>query len=193
LVFDRHRAKTKGKKSMKSKCTWIIAFLVATSAMAGSQPFQLSLTPDIAIVDRSDRVNGVTLNIWGENPQTALALGFVNGSVGDSAGFSWAYVLNYADNYSGVQWAIANYNRGNFLGWQSALVNYTDASMRGLQTGAVNYAGNLSGLQLGLLNYADAVKAGVQIGLINLIPQNEWFSELPQALAPGMLFVNWRF
>jgi len=34
---------------------------------------------------------------------------------------------------------------------------------------------------------------GVQIGLVNLIPPNEWFTGLPNELAPGMIVVNWRF
>jgi hypothetical protein len=57
----------------------------------------------------------------------------------------------------------------------------------------VNYGGNLTGLQLGLINYAATAKTGVQIGLVNLIPKNEWFSELPDELAPGMVLINWRF
>lgn len=37
------------------------------------------------------------------------------------------------------------------------------------------------------------VDKGVQIGVINLMPKNEWFSELPEELAPGMIFINWHF
>jgi len=36
-------------------------------------------------------------------------------------------------------------------------------------------------------------ETGVQIGLVNLIPQNKWFTELPDELAPGMVLINWRF
>ena len=36
-------------------------------------------------------------------------------------------------------------------------------------------------------------KTGVQIGLVNLIPSNAWFKNLPNQLAPGMIFVNWQF
>lgn len=173
--------------------TILACIMVATGAMAGSKPLQLSLTPDIAIYDRTERIEGLCLSLWGENPQTALALGFVNGSTGQSAGVSWAFILNYADSYKGIQWALVNYTKGDFLGWQAGLVNYTDGLMKGLQTGTVNYAGKLTGLQLGLVNYAATAETGVQIGLVNLIPQNEWFSKLPNELAPGMIFVNWRF
>ncbi len=164
-----------------------------SSNLGAAEPIQLSLTPDAAIHDRTTRIEGLSLGLWSENPQSALTLGIVNGSTGDSLGFSWAFLLNYADNYKGVQWAPINYNKGDFLGWQSGLVNYSEQGTRGLQTGLVNYSGRLFGLQLGFLNYARSVDKGVQIGLINLMPENEWFSGLPEQLAPGMVFVNWRF
>ena len=167
--------------------------LVATGVMAGSKPIQLSLTPDIAIFDRTETIEGLTIGIWSENPQTALALGIVNGSTGQSAGLSWAFILNYADSYKGVQWGLINYTEMDFLGWQGGLVNYTKGSMKGLQTGVVNYAGNLTGLQLGLVNYAATAESGVQIGLVNIIPENQWFTGLPNELAPGMIIVNWHF
>jgi hypothetical protein len=167
--------------------------LVASAVMAGNPPLQLSLTPDIALYDRSETIEGVTLGIWSENQQRALALGIVNGSSGESAGVSLALLLNYADNYKGIQWAPVNYTGGDFLGWQSGLVNYTGGTMKGLQTGIVNCADRLTGLQLGLVNYAQTARTGVQIGLINLIPENRWFSGLPDELAPGMILINWRF
>lgn len=177
---------------MKKLLTVLMGVMVVSGVMAGSKPIQLSLTPEIAIFDRSERIEGLCLSIWGENPQSALALGLVNGSTGRSAGFSLS-LLNYADSYKGIQWAAINYTKGDFLGWQSGLVNYTHGQMKGLQGGVVNYAGHLTGLQLGLVNYAASATTGVQIGLVNLIPQNEWFGGLPNELAPGMVLVNWRF
>ena len=163
---------------MKKILALLSVTLMATGGLA-ARPIQLSLTPEIALYDRSETIEGLTLNVWGENPQTGLALGIVNGSTGRSAGLSWALILNYAEDYTGVQWAIANYTKGDFLGWQG---------------GGVNYAGKLTGLQLGFVNYAQAAASGVQIGLVNIIPENTaWFSELPKAVAPGMIFVNWRF
>jgi hypothetical protein len=170
-----------------------LAMVLMTASVLAVQPIQLSLTPDIALFDRTERIEGLTLSLWGENPQTALALGIVNGSTGQSAGLSWAFLLNYADDYKGVQWAPVNYTKGDFLGWQAGFVNYTGGAMKGLQTGTVNYAGRLTGLQLGLVNYAETAENGVQIGLINIIPENRWFTGLPNELAPGMIFVNWRF
>jgi len=156
----------------------IILCFVATSAFAeDSKPFQASLVPEVAIHSRDTRINGFTLNIWGENPQSAFALGFVNGSTGDSKGFSWGLV-NYAQNYTGVEWAWVNWASEHFTGWQN---------------GIFNYAGKLTGLQLGWVNFAKSAQSGVQIGLVNIIDENQWFKGFPQELAKGMVFVNWRF
>ena len=178
---------------MKKILTVLGVVLVASGVMAGGKPLQVSITPDAALFDRSETIEGLCISLWGENPQSALALGFVNGSTGRSAGLSLALILNYADNYKGLQWAPVNYTKGDFLGWQAGFVNYTEGLMKGLQTGAVNYAGRLTGLQLGVINYAATAETGVQLGLVNLIPQNEWFSGLPDELAPGMVIINWRF
>lgn len=170
----------------------LITVLVSVEAMA-AKPFNLSLTPDIAIYDRSQRIEGLCLSVWGENPQTAIALGIANGSTGDSAGFSWGWALNYADDYKGIQWAAINYNKDEFLGWQSGFVNYAGGRMMGFQSGIVNYSQRLKGLQLGFVNFTETADAGVQIGLVNFIPENRWFKDLPDGLAPGMIFINWRF
>ncbi|ABC78273.1 LA_2272 family surface repeat-containing protein [Syntrophus aciditrophicus] len=180
------------KKIIFITCLGII-MAVASMAMAESKPIQLSLTPDIAVFDRDTEIRGLTLGIWGENPQTALAIGIVNGSKGNSAGLSFGFLLNYAESYKGVQWAPVNYTKKSFLGWQSGIVNYAEGSVKGLQTGAVNYSDHLTGVQFGFVNYAAKATTGVQIGLINLIPQNQWFTRFPDELAPGMVFVNWRF
>ena len=186
---------------MKILTAIVGAALLTTGVFAQSKPFQASLTPDVALYDRSTRIEGLSLSIWGENPQTSLAIGLVNGSTGHSAGVSLALLVNYADSYTGLQWGFVNYTKGDFVGWQGGFlfgiavsaVNYTGGSMKGLQTGVVNYAGKLTGLQFGLLNYAASAETGVQIGLVNLMPENRWFSGLPGELAPGFPFVNWRF
>ena len=178
---------------MKKLLMVLVGGVLASGALVASEPIQLSLTPDIAIFSRTERIEGLALSIWGENPQAALALGIVNGSTGRSAGLSLSWILNYADSYKGVQWALINYTKEDFLGWQGGFVNYTDGTMKGFQSGFVNYAGRLTGLQLGFVNYAETAETGVQIGLVNLIPSNAWFSGLPDQLAPGMIIVNWRF
>ena len=163
---------------MKKILIAILLCLVATSAFAeDSKPFQASLVPEVAIHSRDTHIKGFLLNIWGENPQSGFALGFVNGSTGDSAGFSWGLV-NYADNYTGVEWGWVNVTSGHFTGWQSGLFNY---------------AGTLTGLQWGWVNFAKSAQSGVQIGLVNIIQDNQWFTGFPKELAKGMVFVNWRF
>jgi len=177
------------------------AVLAAGAAWAQSESFQASLTPDHAIHDRTTRIEGMTLSIWGENPQSAFSLGFVNGATGQSSGLSLG-LLNYADTYSGAQWSIINITHGDVSGWQGgfafgllgSVMNYTGGHMRGLQTGLINMSGNLSGLQVGLVNYSQRVDSGLQIGLINLIAETEgWFENFPHEVAPGMVLANWRF
>lgn len=172
------------------KLLTVLAGVIGMSSVMASEPIQLSLTPDVAIYGRSERIEGLALSIWGENPQSAFALGFVNGSTGTSAGLSLG-LLNYADDYTGFQWAVVNYTKGDFLGWQLSFVNYTGGLMKGLQSGFVNCAGKLTGLQFGFVNYAETAETGVQIGIVNVLPQNEWFTRLPDELAPAMVIVNW--
>jgi len=143
-----------------------------------SHGFQASLTPDIAIYSKTTEIRGLSLNIWGENPQHGAALGFVNGSTGDSSGFSWAFFYNYADSYTGVEWSMVNITKTSFVGWQAGMVNYSEGKFNGLQMGIVNYAENLH---------------GVQIGLANIAMNNPWFNEFPDKLATGFPFVNWSF
>ena len=146
------------------------------AAKADNAFFQASLTPDLAIETKNTQINGICLSIWGENPQQALALGFVNGSTGDSAGLSWG-LINYADTYTGLDMGLVNWSKEKFAGIQLGAANITK-ECRGLQLGVVNYAENLHGIQLGFLNFA-----------IN----NTWFDQLPDQLAKGMVFVNWSF
>lgn len=177
------------------------AVIAAGAVCAQSESFQASLTPDHAIHGRSTRIEGVTLSVWGENPQTALSLGFVNGATGQSSGLSLGLV-NYADSYSGAQWSLANFTQGDYAGWQGgplcglvgSVLNYTGGTLRGLQTGVINLTGGLEGVQVGLVNYAQRVDSGLQVGLVNLIGNTEgWFENWPHEVGPGMILANWRF
>lgn len=165
---------------MKKIVLTLICCFFATGAYAATSPFQLSLTPDLALHSKTTQINGVTLNVWGENPQRALALGIVNGSTGDSSGVSLGLLANYAQNYTGAQLA--------FIG------NYTSGTFSGLQWAAFNYAGNLNGLQLGFVNVAKTSQQGLQIGLVNIMQETKtWFGNFPHSVAPVMVLVNWRF
>lgn len=181
------------KKSIKILFAFLAAFLLSSGVMAETKPFNASITPDLSVHGSKVIIEGVTLSIWGENEQTSLALGIVNGTVGHSAGLDWSFILNYADSYKGVQWSLINYTKKDVLGWDAGFVNFTEGVMTGLASGVVNYADSLKGLEFGLINYADDA-SGVQIGIINIVNKNhKWFSDLPSSLAPVMIFVNWRF
>jgi len=186
----------------------VSAFIVgAASVRAGdSSIFQASLTPDIAIHSRTTEINGVAINIWGENPQHGFNLGIVNGSTGDSAGFSLG-IVNYDEsymglqagivnvssrNYIGVQKGIVNISRGEFKGWQDGYVNVSRGTFIGFQSGYVNVSENVRGLQLGLVNYAQNLH-GVQVGIANIAMNNGWFDRFPDDLAKGFPIVNWSF
>ena len=162
------------------KKLFIIAALAISTVglQAEDAPFfQASLTPDIAIYPKTTEIRGISLDIWGENPQHSFNLGFVNGSTGNSSGFTWAFFVNYDESYTGVAWAMVNISKEKFVGWQSGMVNVAK-EFHGLQWGLVNYAENLH---------------GVQIGFANIAINNGWFNEFPDKLAKGFPFVNWSF
>ncbi len=151
------------KKTIKLVLLCLAAFVVTSNVSAETKAFQASLFPSIAIYDNAQKIEGVTLSVWGENPQESLALGFVNGMTEDSVGASLAFFVNYADRYKGAQFGMVNVNNG------------------------------LRGVQFGFFNFTHNAKAAVQLGFINVIGENtEWFKNFPKELAPVMIFVNWR-
>ena len=172
----------------------ILTVLVAGVArlQADDALFQLSLTPQVAFYPRDTQINGLSLNFWGENPQQGLDLGVINGSTGDSEGFTWAFIANYDDSYRGVAWSLVNISQEKFVGWQDGIVNYSQGTFTGLQSGWINVAQEYHGVQLGGLNYAENLH-GVQIGFINIDGNNPMFQELPDKLATGFPIVNWSF
>jgi hypothetical protein len=170
------------------------ALIISTAGVkAGEAPFfQASLTPDTAIYSKTTEIHGLSLSIWGENPQQGVALGFVNGSSGNSSGFAWGLV-NYAESYTGVAWGLVNVSKASFVGWQDGWVNVAQGEFTGFQSGwLVNFAEGFHGLQLGLINYAENLH-GVQIGVANIAMNNPWFSDFPDKLATGFPIVNWSF
>jgi hypothetical protein len=176
---------------MKIKLITTVLFAGVTAAFSQNAPIQLSLTPDIALQPRTTIINGLALNIWGENPQHGLALGIINGSTGDSAGFSWG-IVNYDEKYHGVQWGAVNVSRQEFVGWQRGFVNFDQGIFTGFQDGLLNMSEETHGLQLGFVNYAQQLH-GVQIGIVNVAMNNPWFTEFPNKLATGFPIVNWSF
>lgn len=180
----------------------VMAQTLAAAVLAQDDPtFQLSLTPSYARHPPTQRIAGLSLGIWNENPHNGVAIGFLNGSTGESGGVSLGLV-NYAQNYTGLHASLANLTSGDFTGWQGglafglpiSLVNYVGGALRGLQSGVVNMSGRMTGVQFGLVNYAQHVDSGLQIGLVNVIAQNRgWFARWPEEVAPAMILANWRF
>lgn len=177
---------------MKTSLLMVCSFVCVTTLKAQEAGFQLALTPDAALHPRTTFIRGVSLDVWGENPQASLNLGIVNGSTGESGGFSWGFIANYDESYVGVHWALLNYSSKNFLGWQGGLLNISQGTGMGLQSGWINYADEFKGLQFGVINVAQKLE-GVQIGIANIALNNPWFEELPNKLATGFPIVNWSF
>ncbi len=150
-------------RSVGSIAIVCVMLALATTAKAMDPVFQASLTPEVAVCDRSEMIRGLTLSVWGENPQMGLALGFVNGSIGDSLGASFGLV-NYADKYTGAQFGFLN-NTNETTGAQVGLINHTKQAHPGVQLGFINIIEN----------------------------NRAWFKNFPKSLAPIMIFVNWRF
>jgi len=180
--------------AMKKMLVFFAVLTAATGAMAGSRMFQLSLTPDVAIYDKTEMIQGATFGLWSENPQRAFAFGMVNGSTGKSMGFNLG-LINYCDDYIGAQFGAINSAKISLTGWQLGAINTAAGSVTGLQSGFVNQAGSLKmGLQLGIVNLAKKAEKGGQIGIVNVISENEkWFTGLPREVAPAIVLVNWRF
>jgi hypothetical protein len=166
-----------------------ISVVTLTAQDAG---FQLSLTPKIAIHPRETTIRGFSMGIWGENPQHSLNLGFVNGSTGDSSGFTWGLIATYSDSYTGVAWGLVNVNKTSFVGWQSGFVNVSQGAFKGFQSSLVNVAKNFEGLQMGFVNYTENLN-GLQMGVLNVTTSNPWFTEFPSKLAKGFPLINWSF
>jgi len=169
----------------------VVGVAAARATASETAMFQASLTPDIAIHPRTTEIHGLSLSIYGENPQHGVALGFVNGSTGESKGFTWG-IYNYDDSFVGVQWGIVNYSKENFKGWQGGMVNISKGKFTGWQDGWVNVSEDVHGLQSGIVNYTKNLH-GVQIGLANIVTDNGWFNEFPHKLAKGFPLVNWSF
>ncbi len=125
------------RKVIKAFAVCLIASSITSSVFAAQKAFQASLTPDVAILDKTERIEGLTLSIWGCNPQTSIALGLINGTSGDSKGVSIGFA-NYGQMYRGIQLGFAN----------------ADDELKGLQLGVINSTKKTSsGIQLGLLNF----------------------------------------
>lgn len=175
---------------MKTKYV-IATLIISATTLRADTPIQLSLIPDIALFPKDTMVRGFALNIWGQNPQTSLNVGLVNGSTGESAGLSWG-IVNYAESYTGVQWGAVNISTENFTGWQDGYVNIAQGTFKGFQSGLLNVSQDTQGFQLGFVNYAEKLK-GLQIGVVNVAMNNPVFTDFPDKLSPVFPILNWSF
>ena len=162
------------RNTMWLSLTMMVLILAGGVGTAHGQgkPVQLSLVNPIQLVNESESISGVRLNlIYTKNVSVSgFDFGLVNSCSGGTS--------------EGIQWAFVGINDGGFKGWQSAFVSITKENFQGLQMGFYNTAGHMSGLQLGFINHASTMN-GLQIGLVNLIDTGGAFPVFP--------IVNWSF
>lgn len=179
----------------KSICLFLLVGVTTLQAqLEYTQPeagLQLSLVPDVGLHSSDTFIRGFSLNLWGENRQRGVALGLVNGSAGESSGFSLG-ACNYAEFYEGFHCGIINVAGKKFKGFQLSAFNYAGGKSSGFQLGGINVASEFKGFQLAVINYSEELN-GLQVGVLNIVTQNPWFGDFPARLAPGFPIVNWSF
>lgn len=193
-----------------TKTLSVLALATASLGIARADNFfQASAwAPEPQLVDSTEDVEGIRIQIYGENRNvTGLDIGFAHSTTGDFKGLGGLFTLynHVGGTTTGVQWGLLNRTEGPVAGWQGGWVNINTAELTGLQTGIVNWndidtvnvtgvqlgfvnaAKHVHGVQLGLVNFADTLK-GVQIGLWNQVDSRDWdqFDPLPKVFP----FVN---
>ena len=161
-----------------------MGLLLGSPATASEYTIQLSLLPDLQLVDREDDIRGIRLGFLTENQNVHSAeLGLVNLTRG---------------NYTGIGFGVMNVVYGEAFSLHVGTLNYAKTS-RGVQYGAANCAGRNEGIQIGFYNHASEngfLQAGIvnhasndggfQVGLLNIDTN-------PDARFPAMVFINGSF
>ena len=156
-------------------------------AKAENTDLQLSLTPDVALHDKDTFITGLSLNIWGENPQNFASIGFINGSSNRSQS-RFAASSSYS---SGFSFGLVNYTEA-YKGLHIGFDNTSSVKFTGAQIGFINQANAVSGTQIGLVNYCKYMNRGIQIGLINVNAKDNNIEDVDTG-AVIMPLVNWSF
>lgn len=203
-----------------AKCVVVVAFCLLTGGAVAraERPLQLALwAPDIQLVDESESIRGLRLEVYGRNLDVSgVDLGFVHETTGFFHGVQFGLAGLAGGEVAGLQWNLL-YSRvaGELHGWSSGFLTRVGANSRGLTTSAVGLAdgdftgaqlsflyndvkNEVTGLQAGLFNQAASVY-GVQLGIINIAGDvyglqiglwNEIKSKENWNIIP---IVNWKF
>lgn len=197
---------------------------VATCALIGQgfaraeRPFQLALwPPDIQLVDESESIHGLRLEVYGRNKDvTGVDLGFVHETTGFFHGVDFGLASMVGGEMAGLQWnMLYSQTTGEARGWSAGFLTHVGPNSRGLLTSAVSFTDgeftglqlsfiyseaktHITGLQTGLFNHATDIE-GVQLGFINIADDmygvqiglwNEIKSKKEWSVIP---LVNWNF
>ena len=161
----------------------LLGLMVSVTAQAGL--VQLSLVPEIQLIDKAENVDAIRLAIWGQNNDVkGLDVGLVSIVDGDFVGLGSSFVQHIKGDALGVQWSVWNQTLGSVVGLQLGAVNICE-DIEGCQFGIVNMAKGDSSLQIGLVNVA-SLSSGWQVGLLNI-------NNADDAKFPMMVLVNGSF
>lgn len=160
-----------------------LALLGLAPTLRADQPLQLALWETVQLVDASESITGLRLNLYGVNRDlVGVDLGGVNRLTGSGTGLQVGLGNLVEGDFTGVQWGWAGggaiFNQARALtGVQVGLVNLSE-SLSGIDLGAINLGGRLDGLQIGLFNQCDNLN-GLQIGLLNHVRGRKRLPLLP--------------
>lgn len=180
-------------------CAMVLAGLTAAGraeSRTGTDrgPVQLSVVPQVQLLDRETSVTLLRLNLlWGRNRDvrwldaglvnhvdgsfTGLALGVGNLTGEEVRGVTVGLWNAAGWNLEGVQAGLLNAVGHDSVGGQYGVMNHAE-NVRGLQCGLLNHAWTVQGLQLGLLNVTGQLD-GLQVGLLNLVTERYAYPALP--------------
>jgi hypothetical protein len=172
------------KKLMTISTFAVAALVMAPSAQADH--LQLSLIPDVQLVDKSDDVTLLRLAIAGQNKNvTGIDFGLIALTDGDFKGIGLDLVHHVKGDVHGAQLAAWNHAGGKASCLQWGYVN-TATDLSGIQLGLINHTDNNSLLQIGAVNIGNCSKGGWQVGFINVNTD-------PNAKLPAMVIINGNF
>lgn len=160
---------------------WILLVLLLGpgSQAKADAPLQLALWESIQLVDASESITGLRLNIYGVNQDlTGLDYGLLHELRGSGLGAQLGLVSLTLHDFTGIQASIIYTSvGGDMTGLQHSFVNQA-GSLTGIQVGIVNLTEPVQGLQIGFYNQCDGLQ-GLQLGLINHDRSNSKWPILP--------------
>jgi hypothetical protein len=149
--------------------------LLLAAPLKADMPVQLALWENLQLVDSSESITGIRLNVYGVNQNlNGLDLGFLHELRGSGTGMQYGLVSLTLHDFTGIQYSLIYTNVGaEMTGLQFSNIVNQARDMQGIQFGMVNLTESVEGLQIGLYNQTSKLR-GAQIGLINHVSGHPW-------------------